>query len=100
MDDRDELMPDCLNMVKGVFDSEGLPLNISHETLQQNKILGVVKTNLVEKCFEMLTEIAEKKDYYKEFDEQFGKCIKLGEHVDSPNHSKDSRLHRYHSSKS
>merc|ERR1712014_100067 len=56
--------------------------------------------NLVKKCLEMFAEIAEKKDDYKKFYEQFGKCLKLGAHEDSTNRTKVAELMRYHTSKS
>jgi len=127
-DEFEDFMPRYLNFVKGVVDSEDLPLNVSRETLSKSKVLKVMGKKLTRKALEMLKRLAEdsdpslkkdddddddeedkpkdkedkddKKGKYDEFFKQFGKSIKLGIIEDVPNRSKLAKLVRYTSSKS
>jgi len=100
MDDCEELIPEYLGFIRGVIDSDDLPLNISRESLQQNKILKAIKKAVTKKCIEMFHQIMENAEDFKKFHEQFGKNLRLGIHEDATNRQKIAELLRFYSSKS
>ena len=98
-EDDKELMPSYLRFVRGVIDSEDLPLNVSREILQQNRILAKIKSNSVKKILSELTALTKKKDKYLEFYEQYGRLLKEGAYQDFENRDTLLELLKFKSSK-
>jgi molecular chaperone HtpG len=99
-DDCEDLLPEYLKFVRGVIETEDIPLNISRETLQQNKIIKIIGKNIIKKAFEMFNRISENPEKFRTFYEQYNKSIKLGVHEDSTNRNKLVPLLRYETSNS
>ncbi|WP_301065150.1 molecular chaperone HtpG, partial [uncultured Helicobacter sp.] len=98
-DDDKELLPPYLRFVRGVIDSEDLPLNVSREILQQNKILANIKSASTKKILGEIGNIAKDEESYKAFYEQFGKMLKEGLYSDYENKEKILELLRFDSFK-
>ncbi len=99
-DDDKELMPTYLRFVKGIIDSEDLPLNVSREILQQNKVLSKIKTNSVKKILDEFIKLSKNKDLYNEFYNEYGKPIKEGLYQDFDNKDTLIDLVRFKTTKS
>ncbi len=98
-EDDKELMPSYLRFVRGIIDSEDLPLNVSREILQKNRILAKIKSNSVKKILSELTALTKKKDKYLEFYEQYGRLLKEGAYQDFENRDTLLELLKFKSSK-
>jgi len=98
-DDFTDMFPRYLNFIKGIVDSENLPLNVSREILQQDRTLALIKKKLVRKALAMIQTLAEDSEKYQKFWEKFGTNIKLGLSDDSVNRARLAKLLRFYSSK-
>ncbi len=98
-DDDKELLPTWLRFVKGIIDSSDLPLNVSREILQQNRIMAKIRSNSVKKILDKLKTIAGDKEKYAQFYEQYGRLIKEGVYQDFEHKEALTDLLRFNSTK-
>jgi molecular chaperone HtpG len=98
-DDDKELMPPYLRFVRGIIDSEDLPLNVSREILQQNRVLAKIRASSVKKLLEEFKKLSEAPDTYAGFYEQFGRPLKEGLYQDYENREKLLDLVRFKSTR-
>lgn len=99
-DQFDDLIPEYMKFMKGVIETDDVPLNLSRELLQQNKTIKLIGKNIVKKALDMFVNISNDADKFRTFYEQYSKNIKLGVHEDSVNREKLTALLRYETSKS
>ncbi|MCK4706893.1 MAG: molecular chaperone HtpG, partial [Gammaproteobacteria bacterium] len=101
MDDAEHLMPNYLRFVKGVVDSDDLPLNVSREILQQNKITDQIRGASVKKVLGLLESMAKNKpEDYASFWKTFGQVLKEGPIEDMANKERIAKLLRFNSTES
>ncbi|HOF34518.1 MAG TPA: molecular chaperone HtpG [Spirochaetota bacterium] len=98
-DDEKELMPVYLRFVKGIIDSEDLPLNVSREILQQNKVMSKIRSNSVKKILSEFETLSKNKEKYADFYKEFGKPLKEGLYQDFENRETLTELVRFKSTK-
>jgi molecular chaperone HtpG len=99
-DDSENMLPEFLSFIKGVVDSDDVPLNVSREMLQQNSVMKVIQKNLVKKTLDMIIDLQESEEDYKTFYQNFSKNLKLGVYEDKKNTDKLISCLRFYSSKS
>lgn len=99
-DDDKELLPSYLRFVRGIIDSEDLPLNVSREILQQNRILATIKSASTKKILSEIESLQKEEEKYSKFYKEFGRCIKEGVYSDFENKEKLLEFLRFQSTKS